>query len=301
MDTVSPRNTTESSTSFFIEENRFTRNLWTMSLFSLPIIYLGIILAVSIHEVIGHGLTAALLGGQFKGFGILLDGMGWAEVELVGLSDLSRALMLFGGVFYTTIFSLLFFALSVAFKRNRFIRLTFLFFAITSLLDGLPYFFWDAIYLGGIGDFSMIWFLYHSHILRMVVIVLCGSLMAITIVLFNIHYYKIAYSWLGEGKQIKLKGKILFSCMIFLLQVLGWFSLDWNQLIPGIDSLPNILALAIVLVTLVALVAFYKVEQFDESRQETSSTKTPIYMAWLACMGVIFLILQWLQKGINFS
>ncbi len=285
----------------FIEASLFKRNLWVLSVFSLPVIYLGLILAVFIHEVVGHGLTAALLGGRFNGFGILLDGMGWANIDVTGLSDLSQALMFFSGAFYTTVFAALFFTLSAAFKRNHFITLAFLFFAITSLLDGLPYFFWDAIYLGGIGDFSMIWFLYHNSVLRITFITLGGFLMVSAIVFFNVRYYKIAYSWLGEGKSIKLKEGIILSSMIFLLQALAWFLLDWNQLIPGIGSLPNVFALAIVLITLIPLTISYKVENDRELGQEISDVKTPISVVWIVCAAVIFVIMVWLQKGVIFS
>jgi hypothetical protein len=281
-----------------VDERRFRRNLWILGLFSLPVTYLGILLAVLIHEVIGHGWTAALLGGRFNGFGILLDGMGWADVELAGLSDLRKALVFLGGAFYTTVFSLLFWTLSMAFKRNYFMRFTFLLWSVICLLDGVPYFFWDAIYLGGIGDFSMIWMLYHNPILRMLSIGLCGPWMAIAIVLFNIHYYEVAYSWLGEGKPIQLKGRVMLALVIFLLQSLGWFSLDWNQLIPGIGPLPNILALVIVLVTLVTQIAFSKIHSFKEPAQEIVPAKTPIIAAWIACAGAVFSILQWLQNGV---
>lgn len=300
MDNLYSRNLTESSAPLFIEASRFRRNLGSLFLFSLPVIYLGIILAVTIHEVLGHGLTAALLGGRFNGFGILLDGMGWADVEMDGLPELSKAFVFFAGAFYTTVFSLLFFALSTAYKRKPILRLAFLYFAITSLLDGLPYFFWDAIYLGGIGDFSMIWFLYHSHGLRIAVIVLCGLLMVIGIIFFNMQYYKVAYSWLGEGKPIQLKGKIIFSLVIFALQAMGWFSFDWNQLIPGVGLLPSVFALVIVLVTLILLIVFYEIKSFKESGHERSGAKMPIYLAWGVCMAVVFLIGLWVQNGIHF-
>lgn len=287
------------SESLFVEASRFRKNLWVLVLFSLPVLYLGILLAVFLHEVVGHGLTSALLGGRFNGFGILLDGMGWADVDLAGMSDPGKALVFLGGAFYTTVFALFWGALSLVFKRNYFLRLTFLLWAGTSLLDGLPYFFWDAIYLGGIGDFSMIWMLYRNPGLRMLSIGLCGPLMIAAIVLFNVHYYRIGYAWLGEGKPVKRREKVMLALVIVLLQVLAWFSLDWNQLIPGIGSLPNILAVAIILVTHISLVAFDKVQRLQAPVQKIVSVRAPLLAAWIACAGTAVSIVGWLQNGVR--
>ncbi len=51
-------------------------SLWIA--FALPIAYVGIILAVVIHEVVGHGVTAVVSGGVFEGFVVYPDGGGFA-------------------------------------------------------------------------------------------------------------------------------------------------------------------------------------------------------------------------------
>ena len=76
-------------------------------LFSLPVMYIGIILAVFIHEVIGHGLTARFLGGQFDSFNILLGGMGYASIDVLNLSHQKIVIILLSGSAYTTVFSIL--------------------------------------------------------------------------------------------------------------------------------------------------------------------------------------------------
>ncbi len=298
---ISEHTMAEAHTSLFIEKSRFRRNLWTMSLFGLPIAYLGIILAVFIHEVAGHGLTALLLGGQFKGFGISLDGMGWADIGIDGFSTLSKALMFAAGGVCTTLLSVLFFGLSLAAGRNYPTALACLFLGVAGLLDGLPYFFWDAIYLGGMGDFSMIWLLYHDRALRVMVIAGCGALMAAGIILFNVRYYKIACAWLGEGPPIHLKERISLALLIFLLQVLAWLGFDWNQLIPGVGLLPGLVAMAIALAALIPVTAFHRIEGLEEPGPGRLQVGGLMWAAWILCMLVIVLILQWLERGVAFS
>ena len=47
--------------------NTITRTI-RLAFFALPIVYVAEILGTIIHEVLGHGLSAVLLGGQFSGF-----------------------------------------------------------------------------------------------------------------------------------------------------------------------------------------------------------------------------------------
>lgn len=46
-----------------VDRKRFGKNILRLFLFSMPVMYLGAILAVSLHEIVGHGITARLLGG----------------------------------------------------------------------------------------------------------------------------------------------------------------------------------------------------------------------------------------------
>ena len=299
-DTFHPK-ITESDRSSYIEDGRFTKNLFTMVIFSLPVIYLSIILAVFIHEVVGHGLITVLLGGQFTGFGIHLDGLGWANIECADLPMLSKILIFFGGAFSTTVFALLSFTLSIMYRKSRFASLAFLLFAVVSLLDGAPYIFWDAIYLSGVGDFSMVWLLYRSDAMRNVLIGFSGLIMLVGIVGFNFQYYRIASRWLGEGKMIKRKGWISFSLLVFLLQAAAWFSFDWDQLIPGVGLLPSVVGVVIALLTILPLVAYHEERSAQEAWSRSSHARAYIGGAWIVCIGVIFMIKKWLQNGIMFS
>lgn len=271
-----------------------------MLLFSFPVTYLGIILAVFIHEVIGHGLSALLLGGQFNGFGLALDGLGWAKLGTDHLPAAKIALILLAGSFSTAVFSLFCIALWKIFRKHHFTALTFLFLSITSALDGLPYFFWDAIYQGGIGDFSVIQLLYPRHGFRIPAILVSGLLMLFVLIWFNVAYYRLACGWLGNSRPARKKEKILIAGSIFLLQCFGWFSFDWNQLVPGVGLIPTLSALTVVLIILSLSVAFQKPGNGPILLPVLHRPWFPLAAAWIACAGIVFVILQWLQYGVSF-
>ncbi len=281
----------------FVESGRFRRNLLLMTLFSLPVIYLGILLAVCLHEAAGHGLAAILAGGKFDGFGLAVDGLGWARVDLAGLPARSVALVLLAGALASSVFSLVCFGFQRIFRKRRLAAMTFLFLAITALLDGLPYFFWDAVKLGGIGDFSGIWSLYPHEALRALTIGLTGATMGLAIVWFNLSYYKLSHAWLGEGKRVRPGDRVLFTLAILLLQATGWFSFDWNQLVPGIGLWPGLAGTGLARLTLLPLAIRWEPASAPAPPPGRHSLGRPIAAAWILAAGAVFVIVQWLQKG----
>jgi hypothetical protein len=283
------------------DRGRFGKNLLYLLLFSMPALYLGAILAVSIHEIIGHGFTAQLLGGRFKGFGVALDAMGWADIDAKGLSAQRMAVMYLGGAVSTTLCSLLFFALGLASRRKTQIRFLFLILGFSFMLDGLPYYFWDAVFLGGIGDFSLLNMIYPDKLLRIVVIVLSGILMSAMIILYNAWYYRIALRFVGEGKPVSLKGKSAFSLVILLQQTICWFAFDWNQLVPAVGMLPSLVGVALAAVTLLYLIFSRASAEREESAELTWRFKAPLIAVGTVCAATMLCIALWLQNGVTFT
>jgi hypothetical protein len=283
---------------FPIAPMKLGRNLLALFLVSAPVLYLGAILAVSIHEIIGHGLMAQILGGRLKGFGIGLDGMGWADVGVKGFSAQRMVAMYLGGAVGTTLCALAFFALGKAFRKNALARLVFCLLGFVFMLDGLPYYFWDAIFLGGIGDFSMVSNIYAGSALRIGTIALSGLLMAAMIALFNAWYYRIAIRFVGEAKPASMKSKIAASLMIFLQQACCWFVFDWNQLVPGVGILPSATGTAAAAITLLYMIFSAERVEKEESIASKWSLKSLLIVLWAACAVTIICIALWLQKGI---
>jgi len=56
--------------------NKIIARTIKLAFFILPIVYVSEILGITIHEVLGHSLSAVLLGGQFSGFTVKWDTMG---------------------------------------------------------------------------------------------------------------------------------------------------------------------------------------------------------------------------------
>ncbi len=219
------------------------RRLAALTLLSLPVLYLGIILSVICHEAAGHGLAAVILGGRFNGFGIAPDGFGWAAVDAGALSAPRRIAVLAAGAGSTVLMTAVFFILGAVLRKKPLISYVLTLLGMTFAGDGLPYVFWDAVFLSGVGDFSMIWLHVPSAALRISAAAASGALMAGAIVWANLRYARIARDWAG--------GLSAAACLILLaLQGAAWFLFDWDQLVPGVGLLPGITGCAIALVTL---------------------------------------------------
>lgn len=274
------------------------KRLLALSLYALPVLYVAAILAVSIHEIIGHGLTTYLLGGIFHGATIRLDGMGWADVDPKGLSSSALALMFLGGAVSTGLFTVLFFGLTLVKRFAPLVRFSLVLAAFAFLLDGFPYYVWDSVFMGGIGDFSMIWNLYPSHGLRIAVAALNGTGMTVGIVMFNVIGYPTAGLLLGRDFMKKSARRGALHAVLLGVQAIFWFGFDWNQIVPGAGVIPSIYGMAIAILTLVIL----KIKRtrnkviFDEP--EATLLKKPLIAIWICCAVVVLLITFWLQKGI---
>lgn len=282
------------------EGRGLARNLAALFLFFLPVLYLGIILAVALHEIAGHGLAAHVLGGRFNGFGLRLDGMGWAEVDVRDLSPSVQALVFLAGALATTFFSLILFALGLAFRRRTHAHLALFLLAFICLQDGQPYFFWDAIFLAGIGDFSRIANLFPSLALRIATIALCGLMTAGGIILFNTWFLKAACRLVDEGNRTTLRGRAALSIMMLTLQAVGWFMFPWDQVVPGIGLLPGLSAMALTIATLLFHVRPRRLESRGGPPHPEQFFRTPMLVAWTACLGTAAGIALWLQKGVHF-
>jgi hypothetical protein len=268
-------------------------------LLAIPLLYLGAVLAVSVHELIGHGLVTRLLGGKFNGFGITLDTMGWAEIDAARLPGRLKALVLLGGAACTIVVSLVFIALGTIVAKGEIARFICLIMGFCFMIDGLPYFFWDAILLGGIGDFSFLYLMYPHGSLRIAVIALCGPLMAGIIFAFNSGYYRIALRVAGGWSRTSARLKAGLAVAILLQQALFWLAFDWNQVVPGAGIAPSLLGLAIAAAALTF--SCFRRTGADGFRtlEREPRLGAPLAVAWTACAAAMLCIALFLQNGIT--
>jgi hypothetical protein len=95
--------------------------------FILPIVYVSEILGTTIHEVLGHGLSAVLLGGQFSGFIVKWDTMGWAFADLPSGAPVTHHILnLASGIIVTTVCGAILWGLVFLFRRRPDIQLSYL-------------------------------------------------------------------------------------------------------------------------------------------------------------------------------
>ncbi len=275
------------------------KRLGAVLLFCLPVLYLGIILSVSLHEVAGHGLAAAAVGGRFKGFCIYPDGMGWADVDVFGLGDPQKAVVLSAGVLCTTAASIVLFALGAALKGRFHAELALLMLSVACLMDGQPYFFWDAVFQSGVGDFSVISTMYPSVLLRICVAAACGLMTAAGTAFFTARFFALVSRRAGCGEPTR-KTRIAASLLALVLQAAGWFTFGWDELVPGVGLLPGISAMGIALVTL--LVLNLRSGRFKPGIHAEAVTRfgAPMIIAWAAALGTALCTAVWLAKGAVF-
>lgn len=120
--------------------------LWCAYL--LPLGYAARLLRGFTHEVLGHGLTATLHGGQFTEFVVRLDGSGWSRSSAPG----HRVEVLAGGsIACWTVAGLLVIA-SLFLHRRLLLRGALLVLALDLAVSTSSSAFWDAVYMAGNGD-----------------------------------------------------------------------------------------------------------------------------------------------------
>lgn len=284
------------------DKARFNHNMKMLALFILPVAYLAIISAVIVHEIVGHGLVTALLGGKFGGFGILVDGMGWAMIDLSGMETMNQVLVLLAGAFFTNLLSIVFFVLANRFSKQFLTSISLLFFAFAFLMDGVPYFFWDAIYRGGIGDVSNVLLMYPSDSIRGVIIAVTGLFGLTGIFFFNLSAYRQIVGWFSAKGTYLFRERILIVSGLFAIQTLGWVSFDWKQLVPvpEMGYLPLVVPVFLTFVSLTGILLCENRKLTDVTEDRQIQWKAPVLISWCVCILCILIIILCFQKGLIF-
>lgn len=289
----------------------FARDVVLFVLWMIPIVYLAMIAAVMMHEVIGHGIVAAALGGTFSGFGIRPDAMGWASIDIIALTPLRQATVFAGGAVVTTMMSILFFVLGYRWRNRFFCAATLWVFAFAFLCDGVPYFFWDSIYQGVIGDPSAILRLYPLEGMRIAWIIGSGLIGVASILGFNHLMLTHTFRFLNASQQNRPRGVVVLASALFGIQSLAWLSFDWQQLIPVTDIgiLPYVVPIALTASALGGI-AFRVLQRATKAGgpAETGGVdkvaifwKAPLLSAWGAAIFVVIIIVAWFQFGVLFG
>lgn len=214
-----------------------------------PALYWAHIIAVVVHEVIGHGLVALLLGGRFDGFMISPDAFGWAHAYIPYDAEgyLWRQSLVYAGGSVSTFFVGLIFLAGLARlpKLSAPARLSILIAAYALLTEGTSYLFFTSIHPTG-GDWAIILELSGHPIWMRWAFVLIGAIGFLSAIV-GCFWYGLR-TWAGVlqswGVVYESTG-FMWVAVPGVLIALPAFVFNWDQLAPGLWYWPNIFMLVI--------------------------------------------------------
>jgi hypothetical protein len=265
-----------------------------LAAYLVPVAYLGVIFAVAIHEIIGHGLTAFCLGGSFRGFILKWDGMGWASAApAIGAPGWHQTVILAAGVVATTVCGIALLLGAWLWRKRFFLRMAMLILATNCLLEGPPYVLWNAYHPVAPGDIGRI-LMMGSDGLRPILMLIGGLLTVASTAVLSALVFQGVEEWLGTGTRLEGRSRFI-ALLVFLALpgVAGSFAFDWNQLAPGIGWFPCI-AQAAAFVLMACLLYKRSFVPATEGPPITAS-RMPIAFAWLVTL--ILLLAMWLYLG----
>ena len=271
------------------------RSLLLVLLFA-PFAYLGMLVSVAIHEVVGHGLTTVCLGGQFLGFCMNLKGIGYASIPLpLDAPAWKLQAGLAGGMISTFLVGAC--LLCVA-ARVRGVVLAFilLILSATFLLEGSAYLFWNSVSPVPAGDPGRILANAHSPWLRPVFIAVGAIGMFGTIAIILAMLFRRLEAWLGDDGRLSGARRVLILALLGLLPAPFFFLEDWEPLVPGIGLLPAIVGSASFLAVAAGLywISFRPRPRIVRKR----NIGIALAAGWTSVVLAVAVTVLWLQNGL---
>ena len=273
-------------------------------LFLVPIGYVATILGVAVHEILGHGMSAILLGGEFAGFVLKWDAMGWAYSSLPYTAPQSHHIVyLISGVIATTVVGGILLCFALLFRKSRSIQLAMLVTSFICLMDGISYILWNSYHPVPPGDIGRIILLSCGQQLATASAVRWG-LLALGILLFVVTTFYFCASIFMRTEELVLNGnqftgKSRLLALFFFLVLPGsvvWFAFDWNQLAPGIGLLPCVVG-ALSVVAMAALLFWHRPTSKHEDSVHSISWRS-IVVSWSVLVITVIATILWFEKGV---
>ncbi|MEM7261573.1 MAG: M50 family metallopeptidase [Planctomycetota bacterium] len=280
-------------------DSNFRMRLALLLLFSFPTAYVGVLLAVIFHEVLGHGLSAVLLGGEFVGFSIHWDGMGTATTRTTGATETQEVLYLGAGILVTTFVAIALLTYPFRNEARLFLRLTLALLAISFVMDGSPYLLWSSLSPEfAVGDPARILEIIDSPWLRWwfvaagVVLTVAGTFWSMSL------FFRTAETWLGCGQPLsRRRRRIALVVLLIAPAVLSESLFDWNQLVPGIELLPSYFSVG-VLVS-ISLWLDWRPRSVLPVELPLSASYGPLAAAWTSALALVLVVVLWLSDGVT--
>lgn len=251
--------------------------LLLLILFITPVIYAGMIIGTMIHEVMGHGLAAIIIGGDITGIQIHWNGSGLASISTPSdMPGYDLAIFYLSGIFVTTLAGLILMRMGLIRRLPFFLQMGILVIASECLLGGGPaYLFWNSIFTGEHWDVGNLMNVYDSVGLRVFLGSIGLILMIIAIILVNFSLLRVFEEWLGHKNEPGMV-RIIPLALLFLIQVSRWFT---NDLVVNIGWWVNVVMWAITLVVLFAL--FHYALDVPQKELPVKKIIVPLILAFL--------------------
>lgn len=262
----------------------------------LPYVYLGILIAVSVHEFVGHGLVAELVGGTFHGVQVDFDGMGRAFAFIAPEAEpWKHKAILGGGVLSTIVTGIATLLLSWRARRRPTLALPLLAIAANLVLEGSSYLFWNAVHPLPPGDIA--WLVSGNPLARVACIFIGGIVMLAGIWCATALAMWIAESWLNEGKRFQGRTRFIILAVVGGVPGVAWFTFDWDRLAPGLAAWPNLAGLFVHLVSAASLAPMrWRLERIQSNRYSILISATA---GWALMSMAIIVIGLWLRNGLT--
>lgn len=287
------------------EPTTFGRHLTRVGLLLAPVAYLAQLLATAVHEFVGHGLGAILVGGSFTGLSLAWDGMGWAACEgPVPSTVASEVTILLAGVTSTCMLGLVAFAAATR-VRSGAVRWVLLVVSASAFLEGAPYTFWSAWHVEERGDIGRILLLLRANSgapadgWRSAFLVVGAALTVLgTVLPLRLLLQDVERSFPPEIEFTR--GHRVFLATAFgVAGAASWWLFDWDQLVPGVGVLPQVTGGALIAAT----AAWFGSRPPQGGRPHASVSVSTFRIAawWGGAVASAMTTILWLGHGVSWD
>jgi hypothetical protein len=278
-----------------------------LALFLLPLMYVAAILAAVVHEVLGHGLAAMLIGVSFEGFRVGWAGGGQAFTVIPPWAPRGhQVLHLASGIIVTIVCGGVSLGLVPLFRRRIIAQLALLVGALAFLGSSIWYVLWNSYDPVAPGDVGRIILLCcgdrppETSVIRWVLLIAAAVLSAgVTLCFYRAIFIRLE-AFITNNRQLRGGWRLLvLSSFLVLPTAIPSFIFDWNQAIPGIGRLPNIMHVAVV-VGVVALLFWHR-PMLKHQGPIRTITWRPVAVSWMCLIATITPVALWLNNGIRWG
>ena len=283
------------------------RFVW-LTLFLAPIANVARIVSTANHEILGHGLAAVAVGGEFRGFILEWDGMGWALTELASdASTTDHIIHRAAGITANVLMGLVCLVLAYALRNRVIIRLSLLLLSFACLMGSMGYVLWNSYHPvppGDVGQIIILWRLGGlpgATMIRNVLLIVSGIMyVPVRLFLYALILQAIEQALLG-GERLSPRARfwILLAFVVTPEATALAMSSGDSQIAPGIGWLPSIARAASTVFC--AIVLYFFSRKPNPRVPATTITWRHLLVSWGSLIIVMSMTLLWFQNGVTWG